>query len=192
MAGRPEVQTDRPSDERPGGNDAKKPDGFREQPLALKILLLASVAAITIGVVRCSFELTAPPPDIETVGVSVSAASAVGGGVESAIAERFAAELASRDSLEARVVEEGERGFDALVVLRAEIHDGMLTVVAELSDTRTGRYLGSAEAVGPEGTAADIAALAAERAEAMLSITPDDEGGGTTIRLPARGDEGKG
>jgi hypothetical protein len=38
----------------------EKPGGFRSQPLWLRVVLIASLAALAAGVVRCSFETTAP------------------------------------------------------------------------------------------------------------------------------------
>jgi hypothetical protein len=38
----------------------EKPGGFRSQPLWLRVLLIVSVLALAAGVVRCSFETTAP------------------------------------------------------------------------------------------------------------------------------------
>lgn len=49
--------------------------GWRGQPLALKILLIASLAAITIGVVRCSVRVTAPDETAQEPGVAVARSS---------------------------------------------------------------------------------------------------------------------
>jgi hypothetical protein len=42
------------------GRTPEKPGGFRSQPLWLRVLLIVSLAALAAGVVRCSFETTAP------------------------------------------------------------------------------------------------------------------------------------
>ena len=39
---------------------SERAGGFRSQPLWLKALLVLSVAALAAGIVRCSFEATAP------------------------------------------------------------------------------------------------------------------------------------
>ena len=48
------------SEERSEGQGG--PGGLRSQPLWLKALLVVSVAALATGIVRCSFEASAPPP----------------------------------------------------------------------------------------------------------------------------------
>ncbi|MFH1502812.1 MAG: hypothetical protein ABIG03_07165 [Candidatus Eisenbacteria bacterium] len=51
---------ERPTDEAAGGSDA---GGWRSQPMALRVLFLASLLAIVAGVVRCAFEVTGSPAD---------------------------------------------------------------------------------------------------------------------------------
>jgi hypothetical protein len=154
--------------------------GFREQPLVLKLLLLLSVVAITVGVVRCSFELSASPPPVATVGVAVAPSTAVPDSVARAMATRFASALEDAEDVGAAVVEPGARGFDAMAVMRAKLEEGMLSVSVELSDTRARRYLGTAEAVGPTDMSGDIAALAAERAAPLLGLGGESPDAGTS------------
>lgn len=59
---------------------AEAPGGWRGQPLALKILLIASLAAITIGVVRCSVRVTAPDETAQEPGVAVARSSSAEAG----------------------------------------------------------------------------------------------------------------
>lgn len=47
------------------GQAPEKPRGFRSQPLWLRVLLLVSLAALAAGIVRCSFETTAPPASVQ-------------------------------------------------------------------------------------------------------------------------------
>jgi hypothetical protein len=42
------------------GQAPEKQGGFRSQPLWLRVVLLLSLAALATGIVRCSFETTAP------------------------------------------------------------------------------------------------------------------------------------
>lgn len=149
--------------------------GFRQQPLALRLLLIVSIAAVTVGVVRCSFELTKPLPDIGSVAVLVAPGSPVADAVHDSVAARYADALSGKGGVETAVVTEAESGADALAVLRPTTDDGMLTVAVELSDSRSRRYLGAAEAVGPEAMAGDVAALAAERSVPVLGLEEDDE-----------------
>ncbi|MBM3307917.1 MAG: hypothetical protein FJY74_06295 [Candidatus Eisenbacteria bacterium] len=53
--------------EETSGTDApsERAGGFRSQPLWLKALLVLSVAALAVGIVRCSFEATAPRAQVE-------------------------------------------------------------------------------------------------------------------------------
>lgn len=52
-----------------GDSAGRGAGGFRSQPLWLKLLLILSLAALAIGIVRCSFEVTAPPPAVRAEGV---------------------------------------------------------------------------------------------------------------------------
>lgn len=56
-------------EETPGGTHGETPGrenprGFRSQPFWLRVLLVVSLAALATGIVRCSFEATAPPPPV--------------------------------------------------------------------------------------------------------------------------------
>ena len=169
-SGEAREQSGAESDERRGPRG-----GFREQPVALKVLLALSLIAVAAGVVRCSFELTTPPAPVETVGVVLSRSSALPDSLQTMLAARFAERLEELEEMDVSVVEEGETGFDALAVVRPTVEDGVLTVQVEVSDARSRRYLGAAQSTGPPRMAADIARLAAERAAPVLRPREADE-----------------
>jgi hypothetical protein len=54
--------------------------GWRGQSLVLKILLVASLAAMTIGIVRCSLRVTAPGEATPQPGASAAQTAAVPAG----------------------------------------------------------------------------------------------------------------
>ncbi len=61
--------------ERDGGGDAPEAGaapagGWRSQPLALRILLLASITAVVAGVVKCSVEVTPAAPNVGSVATA--------------------------------------------------------------------------------------------------------------------------
>ncbi|MBD3366706.1 MAG: hypothetical protein GF405_00860 [Candidatus Eisenbacteria bacterium] len=157
-------------DDAPEREPERERSGFRGQPLGLKLLLFASLIAIVVGVVRCSLELTTPLPPVERVGVSVASDSSLPDTLRRSMAARFARELAAAGSLNVELTGADAAGYDALAVVRSEPRDGGLAVIAELSDVRARRYLGVAEAVGPEGMVGDVAALAAQRAAPILEL----------------------
>jgi hypothetical protein len=152
--------------------------GFRSQPLALKILLLASLAAVVTGVVRCSLELTQPPVPIRTIAIAPVTVqvpsdlfSAPSDSVARVAARQFARALASETGLDVKVVPPGgEAAGDAVVHLTIGSVRGQAGVACEVTGGEPDRVLTRFALEGPHEMLYATLAIAARRAAGELGL----------------------
>jgi len=150
--------------------------GFRSQPLPLKILLFASLAAVTIGVVRCSFEATTPlEADVLVVGVAPVTArirpgllDAPADTVAARIGRRFASHLARSSGLDVVRVDDERTAADAVVFLRLREHGGDLGLEGEITVRPGGRLLGGIGVRGDPALLDELVELAVAQARSRL------------------------
>jgi hypothetical protein len=187
--------------EKPGGDEyAKRGDGWRSQPLALKILLSASLALMAVGIVRCSFETTAPPPEIARIGVAPVAAEiaedvleAPADSVASRVRRMFVRALEGASTAEVVAVpgattdaaaaprEAGDADsggavsgdVDALVSFGVRYVRGELAVDGDIRDAATGRVLHTIKVSGPPKMLSAMLDIAARKASLDLGIAEE-------------------
>jgi len=163
--------------------DGPPPRGFRSQPVALRLLLFASLAAIAVGVVRCSIELSGVRPPIQRVGVARAlvdidedGALAPGDSVAVRASRLFAASLGGVSEADVILLPAGEPGVDVIARLRVSSTEGRIRVAVGVKDGSSGRALFE---TGGEGTPEMLEALlstAALRVAGELGIAK--RGGG--------------
>lgn len=153
--------------------------GFRSQPLALKILLFASLAAVVTGVVRCSFELTQPPVTIRTIAIAPVTVDAPGDlfssppdSVARVAARQFARALSAETGLDVTVVPPGgEAQGDAVVRLTIGSVRGEAGVACEVMGGTPERVITRFALTGPHEMLYATLAIAARRAADELGLT---------------------
>jgi len=153
--------------------------GFRSQPLPLKILLFASLAAVTVGVVRCSFEATTPVEgDLSVIGVApvstrlgVDVLGAPGDTVAARVARRFASGLASETGSEVVRVDDERAAADAIVFLRLRADGGDVVLEGEITERPSGRLLGAIGVRGDPALIDELAGLAVAQARSRIELT---------------------
>jgi hypothetical protein len=163
--------------------------GFRSQPLALRILLIASLTALVVGVVRCSIELTSVRPRVESVGVQRAlidleegAAWAPVDTLAAWVARALADGLRRAGARDVRLASPGTSGFDAIARIRVSGSADEITVAVGIVDGSSGRALLE---IGGEGAPAMLEAIlngAAVRVVHELGIPAADgsDGAGET------------
>jgi hypothetical protein len=171
-----------------GGADRREapgPRGFRSQPLGLRILLVASLSALGIGVVRCAIELTAVRPPVTTVGVEralVEVDGAIGGAPPDSLAGRAArlcAEaLREAGTADVRLASPRTTGFDVVARLRISGSNEMIRVAVGIVDGSSGRALMETGGEGGPGMLGGLLNAAAVRAARELGIAGHDSAGG--------------
>jgi hypothetical protein len=168
--GSPDEGETRPGEAPRSGALAEEPlqSGWRSQPLALKLLLIASLVALTVGVVRCSYEVTPPvTPVLERIMVA-RASVRIRPGLLAAPADTVAAQAARRVSAALGVPilsesiphdEVGEYA-DALIFVVIGGGDEVVEVAAEVKDVVSSAVLAEARATGPPAAVYDVLDLA--------------------------------
>jgi hypothetical protein len=138
-----------------GAERARSAGGFRSQPLALKILLIASLAAIAVGVVRCSTELTAVDASISSIGVERALVDlderttwAPADSIAARTARLFAEALRQAARVEVRLATPRSRGFDVIARLRVSDAETGIRVAVGIVHAGSGRALFEAEGDG--------------------------------------------
>jgi len=152
--------------------------GFRSQPLALKILLLASLTAVMIGVVRCSMEATTPlEADVSVVGVAPVVArvgpdlfGAPADTVEARVTRRFVAGLARSSGLEVVMVGDERAATDAVIFLRLRAEGKGLRLEGEITERPTGRLLGPIDVRGDPTLLDELVGLAVAQAQSRFRL----------------------
>jgi hypothetical protein len=164
---------------------APRSGGFRSQPTALRVLLFASLAALAIGVVRCSIELSGIEPITPRIGVERavvelddSTAWAPADSVGALAGRRFVASLRDVATVDARLAPPGSSGFDGVARIRVTGADGVIEVAVSIVDVRTGRQLFETTGVGAPEMLPGLLSRAAVGAAAELGIVRDRGGGG--------------
>jgi len=159
-----------------GEADGQRAGGFRSQPLPLKVLLFASLAAVTIGVVRCSFEATTPlEANVSVVGVAPVTARISPGlldapvdTVAARIGSRFASDLARSAGLDVVGVGDERTAVDAVVFLRLREYGDDLGLEGEITERPGGRLLGAISVRGDPALLDELVELAVEQARSRL------------------------
>lgn len=171
------------------GEQARRPRGFRSQPLALRILLIGSLTVLAVGVFRCSIELTGVSPPIESIGVARAivdlgerAAWAPPDSIAVRAARSFAASLRSRTDADVWLATRGARGFDAIARIRIEDVDGEIRVAVGIVDGSSGRSLFETRGEGEAAMLDGLLNGAAVGAADALGIARGDEVRGRTGR----------
>lgn len=167
---------------RAGASRVSRPRGLRPQPRALKILLVASLTALAIGVVRCSIELSTVDSPISRIGVEralvdldESTAWAPADSVSARAARLFAEALREASSVDVRLAPPGAGGFDAIARLRISDAGEAIRVAVGVVDASSGRALFE---TGGEGTREMLRGLlhgAAVRTATALGIAEEAE-----------------
>ncbi len=169
-----------------GRSDTSPPRGLRSQPPALRILLIASLAALAIGVVRCSIELTTVSSPISSIGVEralvdldESGAWAPADSVAARAARLFAGALREAGSVDVRIAPPGAAGFDAIARLRVSGSDGRIRVAVGIVDASSGRALLQTGGEGVPDMLGGLLDAAAVHIASELGISKSDrEDGG--------------
>lgn len=151
--------------------------GWRAQPVALKLLLFASVAALAVGVIRCSMESTAPvSADISVIGVSgvavVGVEEALGAPPEALardLREEFVRSLEKATGVAAVATDDTTRR-DVTVRLRLRPWEGQLRLTGEVVEGTSGRLMGVVRVEGPLEAVEGMARAAAYQTRRALRL----------------------
>jgi hypothetical protein len=171
------AEKDRNGVESPGGAPVRprRGGGFRSQPLALKILLLASLAAMVTGVVRCSIELTPPLAPVRTIAVAPVVMDVPSGlfaapadSVARVAGRQFARALGKETGLAVAVAGRGPTEADAVAQLTITSARGQVSLAGEVTSATTRRVLARFDLGGPPDMLYATLALAARRAAEQL------------------------
>ena len=177
-----------PDDARETTTESPAPESlrgaWRSQPRIMRILLVVSLAALVLGVVRCSMELTAVPGPIESVGVLPVVVDAPEDllpaptdSLSRLAARQFGRILESESGVEAMVVEDETADVDALARLRIKWSRGSIVLSGEIRHRETGTVVATIEAEGPVERLYSMLTLAAGRAGRELGAAGSDEDG---------------
>ncbi len=161
-----------------GRSDTRSARGFRSQPRALRILLIASLTALVIGVVRCSIELTTVSSPISSIRVGralvdldEATAWAPADSVAARAARLLADALREAGSVDVRIAPPGATGFDAIARLRVSGSDGRIRVAVGIVDASSGRALIETGGEGVPDMLGELLDAAAVRIAGELGIS---------------------
>jgi hypothetical protein len=166
--------------------------GFRSQALPLKILLVASVVALAVGMIRCSLEFAGVAPRIGSVGVArvivaldEGASWAPADSISARAARAFAEALRRESSICVRLAPRGASGFDAIARIRIEGTETGIRVAVGIVDASSGRALFETEGEGAPAMLEGLLNGAAVRvAEALGVPHGTGEGAGNASGRP--------
>jgi len=152
--------------------------GWHAQPLALKLLLFGSLAAVAVGVVRCSMEATAPvSEDITVIGVSpvlvVGDETSLGAPPDT-LARRIGRIFVGALAEATGVPVVADTSGDATVELRLRKWEGQLRLTGEVLDGETGRLVGAVRIEGPLGVLDGMSRAVANQAARALRLDRRD------------------
>jgi hypothetical protein len=166
------------------------PRGFRSQPTHLKILLVASLSALAVGVVRCSIEMTTVTPPVSRIGVEralVDLNEGTAWGPADSVSVRaarvFAEALREAGRVDVRLAPPGASGFDAIARLRISEVDGGIRVAVGIVDGSSGRALMETGGEGAPEMLPGLLNAAAVRVASELGVGED--GGATRAKADA-------
>ncbi len=157
--------------------DAGNRGGWRSQPLALRILLIVSLAAVVVGVVKCSMEVVPLPAPIASLGILPVAVDApaellpVPADSMSVMAARqFARILEGDTELDIHMIEDESADVEGIAILSLEWTRGSFVVSGEIRSRETGAVLAEVYAEGPAERLYAVVSVAAGRTGRALGL----------------------
>jgi hypothetical protein len=163
--------------ERPGEPEAKPAGGWASQPLALRILLVVSITAIVVGVVKCSMEVTPPAAPIASLGILPVAVDAPeellpasADSMSHMAARQFARILEGETELDIRMIDDESAEVEGIAVLSLEWTRGSFVVSGEIRSRETGAVLAEVFAEGPAERLYAVVSVAAGRTGRALGL----------------------